>query len=209
MNQSLLKTMLLIVAMAIILDGGLCVSADEPAVKSVCTNTPALTEAQLDELFAKAVVLHKYHRYDEAAAAAIQILVQKPDNRDAQQLLNEITRARTALGLANDQTRKLKKKLDDILVSEINVRDADVRDVVKYLRDESGRLSPDKTPVNFVWQIPADEKLPLVSMQFRKIPMSDAIRYMLAAAGLTYRVEPHAVVIYRETPQPAPNVKSQ
>lgn len=63
--------------------------------------------------------------------------------------------------------------------------------------------------MNFVWLIPAEEKLPLVSMQLRKIPMSEAIRYMLTAAGLNYRVEPHAVVIYRDAPQPAPNVKSQ
>jgi hypothetical protein len=209
MKRSFWKTTLLIAVVPVILGGGLCASADEPAAKSAGTNAPAPTQAQLDELFAKAVDLHKYHRYDEAEVVARWILAQKPDNRDVQQLLEEITRARASLGLEEDQTRKLKKKLDDILVSEINVRDADVRVVVKYLRDESGRLSPDKTPVNFVWLIPAEEKLPLVSMQLRKIPLSDAIRYMLTAAGLTYRVEPHAVVIYRDAPQPAPNVRSQ
>jgi hypothetical protein len=138
-----------------------------------------------------------------------QILAQKPDNRDVLQLLGEIIRARNASGLMDDQTRELKKKLDDIIVSEINVRAANVRDIVKFLQDESGRLSPDTTAVNFVWLVPADEKLPPVTMQLRKIPMSEALHYILAAARLNYRVEPHAVVIYNDAPQPAPNVKSQ
>ena len=209
MKRSLWKATVLIAAVATILGGGFCASADEPAAKSAGTNAPALTQSDLDELFAKAVILHKYGRYDEAEAVARQILAQKPDNRDVQQLLEEIIRARGESGLIEKLTREIKKKLDGIIIPEVNVREADVRDVVKSLQDESGLLSPDKTAVNFVWLVPADEKLPPVTMQLRKMPLGEVIRYVLASARLNYRVEPHAVVIYKETPQPEPNVKSQ
>jgi hypothetical protein len=197
--------MLLVAAVAAIFGGGLCALADEPAAKNAGTSAAALTEAQLDELFAKAVILNMGGRYDEAEAAARQILARKPDNRDVQQLLEEITRARAASrGRTDNPTRGLKKKLDGILIPEVNVREANVRDVVQFLQDESGRLSPDKTGVNFVWLVPAEEKVPPVTMQLRKMPLAEVIRYVLAAARLNYRVEPYAVVIYKETPEPAP-----
>jgi tetratricopeptide (TPR) repeat protein len=217
MKRNIWKTALLIAAALAILGGGLCTAADKPALKGAETNATALTQAQLDELFAKAVILYKYGRYDEAEAAARQILAQIPDNRDVQQLSEEIARARAMSARTAGQTLGLKKKLDGILIPEVNVREADVRDVVRFLQAESGRLSPDKTPVNFVWLVPADEKLPLVTLLLQKMPLSEVIRYALTAARLNYRVDPHAVVIYKETPQPAPtgssapepNVKSQ
>ncbi len=217
MKRSIWKTALLVAAASAILGGGLCTAADKSTSKCAETNATALTQAQLDELFAKALILYKYGRYDEAEAAARQILAQIPDNRDVQQLSEEIARARAASARTAGQTLGLKNKLDGIVIPEVNVRDADVRDVVKFLQEESGRLSPDKTPINFVWLVPADEKLPHVSLQLQKMPLSEVIRYVLTVARLNYRVDPHAVVIYKETPQlaptgssaPEPNVKSQ
>ncbi|MGD0016921.1 MAG: hypothetical protein ABSC38_05325 [Verrucomicrobiia bacterium] len=208
MKRSIWKTTLLVAAASAILGGGLCASADKSALKSAETNATALTQAQLDELFVKAVVLYEYGRYDEAEAAVRQIRAQMPDNRDVQQLSDEIARARTTSARTTGQTPRLKNKLDGIVIPEVDVRDADVRDIVKFLQAESGRLSSDKTPINFVWLVPADEKLPHVSLQLQKIPLSDALRYTLTAAGLNYRVDPYAVVIYRDTPQPAPTGSS-
>ena len=208
MKRNFWKATLLVATVAVILGGGLCVLADEPAAKSAGTNAQALTQAQLDELFAKAVNLHKHHRYDEAEAVARRIFAQEPDIHDVQQLLGEFARARAASGLIEDPTRELKKKLYGILIPEVNVHEADVRDVVRFLHDESGRLSPDKTAVNFVWLVPAEEKVPPVTMQLRKMPLAEVIRYILAAARLNCRVEPHAVVIYKDAPQPAPNGSS-
>jgi len=213
MKSNFWKATLLIAAVVAILGGGLCALADEPVAKGAGTNAPALTQEQLDDLFAKAVVLHKYGRYDDAEVIARQILAQKPDNHDVQQLLEEITRARAASGQADAAARKLKKKLDGIVIPEVNVREANVRDVVKFLQDESRRLSPDKVGVNFVWLVPAEEKVPPVTIQLQKTPLAEVIRYVLTAAQLNYRVDPYAVVIYKPAPPgpsaPEPNVKSQ
>ncbi len=200
--------MQLIAAVAVILGGGFCAFADGPAAKDADTNAPSLTQSQLDELFAKAVILHMYGRYYEAEAATRQIIAQKPDNRDVQQLLEKIVRDRTASERTEDSARVLRKKLDTIVIPELNVREADVRDVIKFIQDESARLSPDKTGVNFVWLVPAEEKLAPVTMQLRKMPLTEVIHYVLAATRLSYRVEPYAVVIYKETPQPAPPAPS-
>ena len=120
----------------------------------------------------------------------------------------KIVRDRTASERTEDSARVLRKKLDTIVIPELNVREADVRDVIKFIQDESGRLSPDKTGVNFVWLVPAEEKFPPVTMQLRKMPLTEVIRYVLIAARLSYRVEPYAVVIYRESLQPPPTAPS-
>ena len=99
------------------------------------------------------------------------------------------------------------------------MREVDAADVIEFLRAESKRLTTDKSEINFVWQVPPNQKLPKVTLNLKNVPMLDVVRYVTSLAGLGYRVDPHAVVIYLpETTQPTapapsgptePNVKPQ
>lgn len=193
-------------------------AADEKDKKPAPPDSLHLTQEQLDNMYMQAVMLHKYGRYDEAEAIAKRLQAQLPDNRDVKQLLAEITRARERLG-EKRAGGELQRKLAQMTVPEINFRDAVVQDVVTFLREESAKHSTDKKAINFVWLIPGDTKLPPVSLSLKQIPMLDVLQYVTQLAGLRYRIDAHAVVIYKESPpaapQPAPgdapepNVKPQ
>jgi hypothetical protein len=47
-----------------------------------------------------------------------------------------------------------------------------------------------------------------VSLNLRKIPFLDVVKYVAQASGLRYRVDAHAVVIEKLAPPPAPVASS-
>ena len=99
----------------------------------------------------------------------------------------------------------LKQKLSQIVLPEIHVDAAAPQKVIEWLGEESKKHSLDKTPVNFVWQVPADAKLRPVTLNLVKVPLVDVLGYVTEAAGLRYRVDAHAVVVYvPESAKPAP-----
>jgi general secretion pathway protein D len=108
---------------------------------------------------------------------------------------------------------ELKRKLNDLIVPELNVREAGPADVIEFLRAESKKLTSDKSEINFVWQVPADQKFPKITLNLKKVPMIDVIRYVTDLAKLGYRIDPHVVVIFvpeKTTPPPtASDVKPQ
>jgi hypothetical protein len=65
----------------------------------------------------------------------------------------------------------------------------------------SAEHSPDKRPVSFVLSLPPGATVRQVTLSLRQVPLLDALRYTTSIVGLEFRVEPHAVVIYK--PQPA------
>ena len=136
--------------------------------------------------------------YDEAEAIAKRIQAQLPDNRDVKLLLEEITRARQRGG--DKRPSELQRKLANMNVPEINFREANAQDVVTFLQEESAKLSPDKKAINFVWLVPDGTKVPAVSLSLKHIPMLDVLQYITQITGLRYRVDAHAVVIYKDAP---------
>jgi len=176
------------------------------------TNT--LTDDQLGEKLAQAVMFGRAGLYDEAEALCKQILAQKPDQMTAKQLLHEIEGQRHRQE-AKDPGYALRHKVAQIVVPEIRFREATPVDVIEYLRMQSKALSPDKSEINFVWQVPADVKLPSITLSLKNVPLTDVLDYVTQLAKLKYRIDAHAVVIYVPEPTkpvPAatePNVKSQ
>lgn len=155
-----------------------------------------LTDDQLGEMLQAAVLLARVGLYDEAAARCEQILAQKPNESTVKQLLEEIQAKRRE----RNPSGSLRHKLDEIIIPEVNVRDAPVIDVVEFLRGQSQTLSRDKTAINLVWQAPEDAKTVKVTLNLRKIPFADVLKYVTDSAGLRYRVDAHAVVIYKPLP---------
>ena len=181
------------------------------AVHGAETNKVALTDEQLEEKFTQAVVLARVGLYDEAEAIGKEILAQKPDQPTVKQLLAEIGEQRRKLQ-ARDPGFAMRRRLEQIVVPEIKFREARAPDVVEFLRKEAKRLSGED--LNFVWLVAEDAELKAVTLNLRNVPMSDVLNYVTQLTGLKYRVDAHAVVIYKPAPErpipPAtePDVKS-
>jgi hypothetical protein len=178
------------------------------------TNQTTLTEQQLGDKLSQAVLFARVGLYAEAEAACKEILAQKPDQPTVKELLAEI-QERQRRRQAEDPGYALRRKLETMMMPEVHFRAAAAEEVIEYLGKESQRLAPDKEAINFVWQVPADAKLGPVTLNLKNVPMTDVLEYVTKLAGLNYRVDARAVVIYKAEPTrpipPAtePNVKPQ
>src|SRR5579862_3144725 len=160
------------------------------------TNAVKLTDEQLGDLLQGAVIMARMGLYDEAEARCIQILEQKPNDSNVKRLLGEIQ----DLKRQQNGPADLKGRLQEIVIPELNVRDAAVVDVIDFLQAEGQKRSKDKTPLNFVWQAPENAKVAKITLNLRKVPLADVLKYVTDGAGLRYRVDAHAVVIYQALP---------
>ena len=174
------------------------------------TSGSKLTDEQMGEMLQGAVLLARMGLYDEAEEQCNKILAQEPGQATIKQLLDEIQEKKRQQGSSSDVARKL----DGTIIHELNVHDAAVTDVIELLRTESQKASKDKTPLNFVWQAPEESKTVKITLNLREIPLADALKYATEGAGLRYRADAHAIVIYKPLPtvpkETAPaNVKPQ
>jgi hypothetical protein len=138
--------------------------------------------------------LVRQRRYDEAEAAAMDLLQRSPGDE----------RAIAYLRLIQAQRAALESPLQKMIVPKVEFREAAMPDVLKFLQEVSGSLTADKRPLSFVLQLPAGVPPPTVTLSLQQVPMLDLLRYVTAATGLAYKVEPHAVVISKPQPPPAP-----
>jgi hypothetical protein len=213
MNTSSIIRALVVAGLLAGMAGGPAARAQQPESGAGDAAPKQYTDEELGEMFARALVLHKFGRYDDAEPIARIIVEQRPDSRDARQLLTDIQNARRSQP-APARVSELQRRLAATLLPAVNFREAVAQDVLEFLRAETARLSPDKQPFNFVWMVPADTPLPRVTLVLSNIPVLDVLRYTTELTGLAYRVETHAVVIYKPgaapgaahaAPSPAPS----
>lgn len=154
---------------------------------------PKYTQEHLDNLFQEAIMLLQVGMHDEAEVRCKKILSQMPDQPTVRKLMQEIQEKKKLSGKP-DPSAELKRKLDSIILPEVEFREAAITDVVAFLRQESKKYTKDKTEINFVLMAPAG-KAPTVTMSLKKIPLMEVLRYITVVTGLQYQVDPHAVVI--------------
>jgi hypothetical protein len=181
------------VAVAVFLGSGMRTLA-EPA--SAASSAAKLSDDQMGEMLQGAILLARMGLYDEAEQQCNKILAQEPNQPTVKQLLEEIQ----AKKRQQDSFSDLKHKLDSTMIRELNVRDAAVTDVIEILRVESEKASADKTAINFVWQAPEGSKAAKVTLNLHNVPLGDVLKYVTEGAGLRYRADAHAVVIYKPLP---------
>ena len=172
------------------------------AAETSASPTVQLTDDQVGERLQAAILLARVGLYEEAEEDCKQILAQKPDQPAAKQLLGEIQQKRQERSSSGD----LRRQLNETIIPEVSVQETPVIDVIEFLRVQSQKLAADKTPINFVWQAPEEAKTVKVTLSLRKIPLADVLKYVTEIAGLRYRVETHAVVIFKPLPA-TPNAK--
>jgi len=94
----------------------------------------------------------------------------------------------------DDQRSNLVQRLKGIIVPEFNFREAKPSDVFALLSDESRRLDPEHIGVDIIDQADTDEMK--VTLSLRNVPLWDAMNYVRRLVGLSYRIEPNAVIIF-------------
>ncbi len=112
------------------------------------------------------ILLERSGQYDEAEARCLQILQQNPDNADAKRLLAEIQNIKHK----PFPSTMLRESLDEIIIPEVNFREANVGDVIDYLKAESQKVSGADTPINFVWEAPESFKTAKITLNLRQCP---------------------------------------
>lgn len=97
--------------------------------------------------------------------------------------------------------KPMAQKLNDIVLSELAFKDAPVATILDSLSREAERHDPDKTGVNIVVlaQLSPDDKF---TVRLKNVSLFAAFNFVTQMTGLKYRVEPNAVVFFRESPAP-------
>ena len=158
------------------------------------TNKVLSAEDQ-DRLFMEAVLLKQYGQYAEAEVRLKRLAELNPNQAAIKQQLAEV-RAKLH-NQQNDPAMALRRKLDSIVIRELNFREALAQDVLAFLQKES------KNSVNLVWLVPAGTPVPPITLTLRNTPLSAVLQYVTEITGLRYRVDAHAVAIYKpEPPKP-------
>ena len=106
-----------------------------------------------------------------------------------------------------NSSESLKRKVEGMIIPEVNVRAASVGDVIDFLKEQTLALSGDKVPINLVWDAPEAAKLVKVTLNLRDVPLAEALKYVTESAGLHYRIDAHAIVIYGPPPATPPHAK--
>jgi len=151
------------------------------------TTSPALVQTMRMKIDG----LMRQRRYDEAEAAATDLLQRAPNDEHAIAYLRLIQASRLAL----------EAPLQKMIVPKIEFREAALADVLGFLHKVSGELSVDKKPISFVFHAPSGTTVPPVTLSLQNVPLLDVLRYVTATTGLAYKVEPHAVIVYKPQPQ--------
>lgn len=105
--------------------------------------------------------------------------------------------------LAEDEGA-LRARLEKIIIPEIEFRDVPLSDALVLLRKEARDFDPEKKGVNLV-HIPAEgAPEPLITVSFKEIPLTEALKYLAALSGLDVDFGDAAVVLHHRSAMPAP-----
>lgn len=170
------------------------------AVLAVAATNGVPPKVEQDRLLAEARQLVAQEKYAEAEPRLQRLTELQPADPYLRQMLADVKASRAAA--EQDTARFLRNQLAKTRVAEVNFRNATPQDVVTTLLKQA-------KDVNCVWTVPADAKLPAITLTLRDIPLTDALRYVTELTGLRYRVEPNAVVIYRPAPESVPAKNAQ
>lgn len=155
---------------------------------------PATNPALIQTLRMRLAGLMQQRRFDEAETAALELLKISANDEHALKCLQQLQDVRAAADAP----------LKQMIVPKLEFREAALPDVLKYLQEISAGLAADKKPVSFVLQLPPGTSTPAVTLNLHNVPMLDVIRFVTAVTGLAFKVDPYAVVIYKQQPAPAP-----
>ena len=157
--------------------------------------------AEQEKLRIEAGMLIRQGLYTEAEIRLQQLAEWQPNNILIRDVLAEVR----MLILID----ALEKQLAAIRLPSVEFHDAKAQDAIGFLRQESAKFTADKIAINFVWQVPATAAVATVTLSLKNVPLGDALKYVTQLAGLRYRAEAHAIIIYKPEPTTSSNAKPE
>jgi len=99
----------------------------------------------------------------------------------------------------------VRARLEKIIIPEIELRDAPLSDALSFIREKARDFDPEKKGVNLV-HIPAEgAPEPLITVSFKEIPLTEALKYLAALSGLEVEIGDPAVVFRAPAPKTVPS----
>ncbi len=87
------------------------------------------------------------------------------------------------------------QRLASYQMPNVEFQGATIDEVVELLRIRSRDLDPQGKGVDFVISLDDSSRKTAISLSMQNVPMDEVLRYVTQMAGVSFRVEPHAVVI--------------
>ncbi|HET6409648.1 MAG TPA: M56 family metallopeptidase, partial [Chthoniobacteraceae bacterium] len=88
-------------------------------------------------------------------------------------------------------------KANSIILPKIEFKEAEIREVIDYLRKQSVKHDPKKEGVSFVLKFDDADSLPKgkITLSLTDTPLLEAAKYVANLVGMKVRVEPYAIAI--------------
>lgn len=96
----------------------------------------------------------------------------------------------------------VRQKLESIIIPQIEMRQANLTDVLDYLRKASAEFDKSDDPegmkgINLILNIRDTDTVPLVTFTAREISIEEALKVVTQIGELTYRIEGNVVFVER------------
>jgi general secretion pathway protein D len=85
--------------------------------------------------------------------------------------------------------------LVSIVIPEVEFEELPLREAMDFVRRRSKDLDPKRQGINILLQLDASRPTRLVTMSLENVSLEDLIRYVCMATGVSYRIDPVAVVV--------------
>lgn len=101
-----------------------------------------------------------------------------------------------------DNGALVEDRLEKIIIPTIELRDTPLTEALAFLRQQARDLDPEKRGINLL-HIPAEGVPdPLITVSFKEIPLSEALKYLAVLSGLEVEFGDPAVVFRTPAPKP-------
>lgn len=143
------------------------------------------------KLFAEAVRAVGSNDTEKAKALLVEALAVDPRHRQSALLLQRIRMQEQAGG-------GLEERLSQIIIPELDVREASLGSVLDHLPRLATQHSKDQFTLNLVRVFtPEYANETRITLSLRQVPLTEVLRYVAQAGGLEMQYQPHAVVLSR------------
>ena len=139
---------------------------------------------------------------------AAQIAYGKGDIETAKKNFQAVSRVdpknQVAIGflrkIAVDESKKpapntTQKQLEKLMLPKVDFREASLGSVLDFLKQQAPKNSDGKVVVNFVMQLPEEQKAQTVTLALANVPFSEVLRYLGELAKLDFVYDKYAFVV--------------
>lgn len=171
--------------------------------------TPLKAQSDIQTVYNEGVTLYNEGKYTDAMVKFTAILKEDPRIIHARSYL---TKCKVALASKRDLSNDIKAQIAQIIIPQLNFKEAPIGDILDYFTIRAEELSGGKVRPNFIYRGSADQRRnTLVTLSLRNVPMTEAIRYVSQLSETHIKYEEHAIIAnpnYGVTAESAPEEAS-